>query len=147
MTVVDELYRAVVLEHGKRPRHRGPLAGATHGAEGDNPLCGDALRVEVVLRDDTLQALGFTGEACAIATASASLMCERLAGRPTGAALGVAAAMEALCAQGLADDPRALGDLMAFAAVHRHPVRVSCALLAWRVLRQALAGGHGSPGG
>ncbi len=141
MTVVDDLYRAVVLEHGKRPRHRGPLPNATHVAEGDNPLCGDAIRVEVSLRDDTLAAVGFTGESCAIGTASASLMCEHLAGRSMGAALRLAAAMDALCAQGAADDPEGLGDLVAFADVHRHPVRVSCALLAWRVLRRALSVG------
>lgn len=138
MTAVDDLYRAVVLDHGKRPRHRGPLAGATHGAEGDNPLCGDAIRVEIAMRGGMLDALGFTGESCAIATASASLMCDRLAGQSTAGALALADAMDGLCSAGIADDARGLGDLMAFAAVHRHPVRVSCALLAWRVLRRAL---------
>jgi nitrogen fixation NifU-like protein len=138
VSAVDDLYRAVVVEHGKRPRHRGPIADATHAAEGDNPLCGDAIRVEVAMRGETLHALGFTGESCAIATASASLMCERLAGEPAAAALRVADAMDQLCARGAADDPRTLGDLLAFAEVHRHPVRVSCALLAWRVLRSAL---------
>lgn len=138
MTVVDDLYRAVVVEHGKRPRHRGPLAGATHAAEGDNPLCGDAIRVEVAMRGDRLEAVAFTGDSCAIATASASLMCERLAGQPADAARLLADAMNGLCSTGVAEDARTLGDLMAFAEVHRHPVRVSCALLAWRVLRRAL---------
>jgi nitrogen fixation NifU-like protein len=141
VTVVDDLYRAVVVEHGKRPRHRGPVPHATHAAEGDNPLCGDAIRVEVAMRGDTLEVLGFTGESCAIATASASLMCERLAGQPTGDALRLAAAMDGLCSRGAVDDAEPLGDLQAFAEVHRHPVRVSCALLAWRVLRSALGGG------
>lgn len=149
MTVVDDLYRAVVVEHGKRPRHRGPLANATHVAEGDNPLCGDAIRVAVAMRGDTLAAIGFTGESCAIATASASLMCERLASGSHGDALRLADAMDGLCSRGAADDPRMLGELMAFADVHRHPVRVSCALLAWRVLRRALDDGGavvGPPG-
>lgn len=139
MTVVDDLYRAVVLDHGKRPRHRGPLAGATHAAEGDNPLCGDAIRVELAMRGDVLVALGFSGESCAIGTASASLMCERLTGQSAAAAHQLAHAMDELCSAGAADDAKGLGDLLAFAAVHRHPVRVSCALLAWRVLREALA--------
>lgn len=142
MTAVDDLYRTLVLEHGRRPRHRGPVAGATHAAEGDNPLCGDALRVEVALADDRLGAVGFTGESCAIATASASLMSERLRGRTRADAGRLADAMESLCRTGLGGEPeteRALGDLMAFAGVHRHPVRISCATLAWRVLRAALA--------
>jgi len=149
VTAVDDLYRAVVVEHGKRPRHRGPVPSATHAAEGDNPLCGDAIRVELAVCGDRLDAVGFTGESCAIATASASLMCERLATRSTAEAIRLAVAMDDLCARGAAEDPQALGDLMAFAAVHRHPVRVSCALLPWRVLRRALgaeAGGVTLPG-
>lgn len=141
MSVVGDLYRTIVLEHGKRPRHRGPVAGATHVAEGDNPLCGDAIRVELVLANDRLAAVGFTGESCAVATASASLMSESVRARTPAEARAVADAMEALCATGAPGDPetaRTLGDLMAFAGVHRHPVRVSCALLAWRVLRRAL---------
>lgn len=138
MTAVDDLYRTVVLEHGKRPRHRGSVADATHAAEGDNPLCGDAIRVEAVVDGEAIRALGFTGESCAIATASASLMCERLAGESVGAARDLAHAMDGLCSAGVADDATRLGNLMAFADVHRHPVRVSCALLAWRVLRRAL---------
>lgn len=141
MTAVDDLYRRVVLDHGKRPRHRGPVAGATHAAEGDNPLCGDALRVELVIDGDRVRAVGFTGESCAIATASASLMSERVRDCGQAEARRVAAAMEALCTAGAPDGAaaaRALGDLMAFAGVHRHPVRIACALLAWRVLRRAL---------
>ncbi len=149
MTVVADLYRTVVLEHGKRPRHRGPVPGATHAAEGDNPLCGDAIRVELVLADERLAAVGFTGESCAIATASASLMGESVRSLGTGEARRLADAMEALCRTGEPGDAAAagrLGDLMAFADVHRHPVRVGCALLAWRVLRRALDGLDAAPG-
>jgi nitrogen fixation protein NifU and related proteins len=131
-----------VLEHGKRPRHRGPLAAPTHAADGDNPLCGDAVRVEVAVRAGVLTAVGFTGESCAIATASASLMSERLTGLTTADAYRLAAAMESLCAHGAGtdgEDARELGALLAFADVHRHPVRIACATLAWRVLRTALA--------
>ena len=141
MTAVDDLYRTIVLEHGKRPRHRGPVAGATHAAEGDNPLCGDAIRVELALADGRIAALGFTGESCAVATASASLMSERLRDCTPTDASRLTDAMEALCATGAPGDAataRTLGDLLAFGGVHRHPVRVSCALLAWRVLRRAL---------
>jgi nitrogen fixation protein NifU and related proteins len=143
VTVVDDLYRTVVLEHGKRPRHRGPVAQATHAAEGDNPLCGDALRVEIALRDDVLVAVGFTGESCAIATASASLMSEQLAGLTPAETSRLADAMESLCTTGASGDAerdRLLGELLAFAEVHRHPVRVACATLAWRIMRRALSG-------
>lgn len=141
MTAVGDLYRAVVLEHGKRPRNVGRLPRATHAADGDNPLCGDALHVEVALDGDVLVALRFEGESCVLATASASLMTERLSGATAAQARRVIDAMEALCTRGeggLVGDEAALGDLRAFADVYRHPVRVGCATLPWRTLKSAL---------
>jgi hypothetical protein len=55
-------YRALVLEHGKHPRNVGRLATATHAADGDNPLCGDVVRVEAEVVGDGVVALRFSGE-------------------------------------------------------------------------------------
>jgi nitrogen fixation NifU-like protein len=141
MTAVADLYPAVILEHGKRPRNMGRLAHATHTADGDNPLCGDMIHLEIELDGDVLVALRFDGESCVLATASASLMTGRLTGVTTAAARRLRAAMETLCAtgdsRGLDGEP-ALEELRVFAELHRHPVRVSCATLPWRTLRMAL---------
>jgi nitrogen fixation NifU-like protein len=142
MTAAVDLYRGVVLEHGKRPRNRGPLPSATHAADGDNPLCGDAMRVEVACRDALLTAIGFTGESCVVATASASLMTERLTGATQTEAARLIGVVRALCAGGvdaIGEARMLLGELEAFADVHRHPVRVGCATLPWRTLERALA--------
>ncbi len=141
MTAAVDLYRAVVLEHGKRPRNRGPLPSTTHAADGDNPLCGDAMRVEVTWRDVRLAAIGFTGESCVLATASASLMTERLAGATKSEAVRLIGVVRALCTGGVeatGEGRMLLGELEAFADVHRHPVRVGCATLPWRTLERAL---------
>jgi len=141
MTAVAELYRALVLDHGKRPRNVGHLAEATHAAEGENPLCGDAVRVEAVVAGGRIAAVRFSGDGCLLATASASLMTERMAGARPGDLGTVLAALEAWCTRGpaAADVPPALAEILAaFADVHRHPVRVGCALLPWRTLARAL---------
>jgi nitrogen fixation NifU-like protein len=141
MTAVADLYRAVILEHGKRPRNVGRLAHATLAADGDNPLCGDALHLEIELDGAVLVALRFDGESCVVATASASLMTERLTGATTAEARLLSADMATLCATGScpgSDGEPGLGELRVFADVHRHPVRVSCATLPWRTLRTAL---------
>ncbi len=140
MTAVADLYRAVVLEHGKRPRNVGRLDGATHAADGENPLCGDALHVAVALDGDRLKAVRFEGESCLLATAAASLMTEWLAGRTVGEARQLMAEMERVCAGGeVHEASTTLADLRPFADVHRHLVRVQCALLPWRTLQRALA--------
>jgi nitrogen fixation NifU-like protein len=134
------LYEDLVLEHAKRPRNRGRLAAATHGASADNALCGDSIRVELQVGDGDILAAGFDGHACAIATASASLLTEHVRGRTVGLARMLAAQMEALCA-GRSDEAAGaeLGELCVFAGVRRYPARVRCATLAWDALRRALA--------
>lgn len=135
------LYEGLVLEHAKRPRNQGRLARATHAAAADNPLCGDEIRVELEIAEGGVRAAGFEGRACAIATASASLMTEHLRGRSLGDVAALRARMAALF-RAPSDEAAAaaqLGELAVFAGVRRYPVRVRCAALAWDALGRALA--------
>src|SRR5688500_1797744 len=83
-------YGAMVLEHFRRPRNQRRLETPTVAREGYNPLCGDRVRVELVVVDDAITAAAFTANACAICTASASLLTERLAGVSVRDALAIA---------------------------------------------------------
>ncbi|MGH8243670.1 MAG: iron-sulfur cluster assembly scaffold protein, partial [Steroidobacteraceae bacterium] len=66
-----DLYRDVIVDHNRSPRNRGRLPAPTHHAEGDNPLCGDRLRLDVDVAGDLIRDLRFEGSGCAISTASA----------------------------------------------------------------------------
>jgi NifU-like protein involved in Fe-S cluster formation len=75
-------FRAVVIEHFRRPRNRGTLTGANGSAEGANPLCGDRIRVQVLAKDGSIVDARFTADACALCIAAASLLTERARGLP-----------------------------------------------------------------
>jgi len=74
MSELSDLYQEVILDHGRRPRNFGPLEGATHHAEGLNPLCGDHLTVHARLEGGRVADVRFEGSGCAISKASASVM-------------------------------------------------------------------------
>jgi nitrogen fixation protein NifU and related proteins len=133
------LYKQVVLDHYKNPRNRGALDGCTHAADGVNPLCGDSLRVELVCAGDRIATMRFSGEACAITTATASMLSELVAG--FGAA-EVAALNEPFgqLLRGEVEADDALGPLNALAELRRHPLRRKCAELPWATLCAALEG-------
>jgi nitrogen fixation protein NifU and related proteins len=134
-----QLYRDVIVDHNRSPRNRGRLAGATHHAEGDNPLCGDRLRLDLQLAGEVIEELRFEGSGCAISTASASLMSEAVKGRTRTEAADLFGAVHRM----LTTDPREagrLGKLAALAGVREFPARVKCASLAWHTLNAALAG-------
>ena len=138
------LYNALILEHDRRPRNFGPLAGATHEASEDNPLCGDELIVRLRAPARHIDEARFEGHGCALSRASASLMTEALRGKRVDEALGLASAFEASLA-GAAPAPAP--GLEAFAGVRDFPSRASCAMLAWRALRVALEGDERGDGG
>lgn len=140
MAELTELYQAVLLEHHKTPRHYGALETRTHGAVAYNPLCGD--RVEVHLHLDgagRVAAVGFEAAACAICTASASMMAEAVSGREVARLAALRERLEALLTRGAAADPdlEADGPLAALAGVADFPSRLRCARLPWEAAEAA----------
>jgi nitrogen fixation NifU-like protein len=77
-------YSDVIRARWRRPLRRGDLGDATGSAEDVNPLCGDRVRLAVRVRDGRIDAVRFTGDACAICTASADVVAELAEGRPAG---------------------------------------------------------------
>jgi len=78
------VYRAIIIEHFRQPRNRGPLADANRSAEGANPLCGDRIRVQLRVDDGTIAEARFTADACALCIAAASLLTEHVRGMRVG---------------------------------------------------------------
>jgi len=135
----QSLYKALVIDHYKNPRNRGALDDCTHAADGVNPLCGDSLRVELVCAGDRIAEMRFSGEACAITTATASMLSELVEGFDASAIAALNAPFDRLL-RGEVDADDALGPLNALAGLCRHPLRRKCAELPWATLRAALEG-------
>ncbi|WP_022799233.1 Fe-S cluster assembly sulfur transfer protein SufU [Thermus islandicus] len=137
MSVLDELYREILLNHYQSPRNFGVLPGASRRAGGMNPSCGDQVEVMVRLEGEVIADIRFQGQGCAISTASASLMTEAVKGKKVEEALELSRKFQAMVVEGGPPDP-ALGDLLALQGVARLPARVKCATLAWHALEEAL---------
>ena len=68
-------YSAKILEHAKYPRKFGRIADPDLKFEEVNPLCGDRIRVELRLTGmGAVEEISFSGEMCAIAKATASIL-------------------------------------------------------------------------
>ena len=133
------LYQQVVLDHYRNPRNHGVLPECTHAADGVNPLCGDSLRIEVECSEGRIRAVRFSGEACAITTATASMLSELVHGCDAGEIAALNVPFDELV-RGERDEDETLGALNALAELRRYPARRKCAELPWATLRAALAG-------
>ena len=85
---LDELYRDIIIDHYRHPRHKGRLTAPSASHEGLNPLRGDEVTVEVVLDGTDLGEIGYTGSGCSISQSSASMMAEAVAGKSVAEAHG-----------------------------------------------------------
>jgi len=114
----SDMYRQQILDHYKNPRNYGEIEEPTFTHVGENPMCGDEIRMDVVLDDDeeTIERVAFQGDGCAISQASASMLSEKLAGMT----------VEELDAMDRDDVTEMLG-------VDISPMRVKCAVLAEKV--------------
>lgn len=143
---LEDLYRDVILDHYRNPRHKEPLPEPDASGEGVNPLCGDEVTVEVGLDDDKVVAVSVRGQGCSISQASASMMSEAILGKTRAEIDALSGRFQTMMtADGDGDtgvDPdrpgATLGDLEALQGVRRYPVRIKCASLPWTTLEQAL---------
>ena len=133
------LYQEVILDHNRRPRNHGVLEHPTHRAEGLNPLCGDHLQVALNLDGDTIGAIAFQGESCAICKASASMMTVAVKGQRREDAQALAREFIDMVTGrvGVEDAPH-IGRLAVFGGISELPMRVKCAILPWHTLQAAL---------
>ena len=125
----DELYRENILDHYKHPRNRGVLEHPDITYEDANPLCGDELRIDIEVKDGKIAQIRHSGHGCSISQAAASMLCERMEGRPR-------------------EEVKALTreDVLEMLGIELGPVRLKCALLALKTLKAGIWGVNQWPG-
>jgi nitrogen fixation NifU-like protein len=143
-----DMYQQIILEHFKNPRHHFQMPDCDVVLSGDNPLCGDSVRLYLKL-DHSRQtlSLSFEGKGCALSQASASIMTETLEGRTVAQAQKY---VDEFKYHILSQDSAALPHenqlseltdehpLKPLTMVKRFPVRLKCVNLAWDTLEKAL---------
>ena len=121
---MDDFYCEIIIDRYQNPQYQGELDPHDITFEDSNPLCGDELRIDVVLNgDERIQDARFSGRGCAISQASADLLLESIQGKTL-------------------DEVKQLGkdDVLELLGIELGPVRLKCALLSLKVLK---AGAYG----
>ena len=119
---MDSLYAEEILDHYKHPRNYGQLDHPDIHVDANNPLCGDRLSMDLVVKDGKVEDVRFSGRGCAISQAAASMLTERMVGTPL---------------EDLASTTR--DDILQMLGVEVSYARMKCATLSLGLLRLALA--------
>ena len=118
---MDTLYQEEILDHYHEPRHFGDVVPCDFSKTGFNPLCGDTVRISGRVKGGKVVDIGFTAKGCAISIAAASMLMEYVRGRP----IAMVRTMQG-------------PDMLKLVGVSLSPSRVTCGLLAWDTLEEAL---------
>jgi nitrogen fixation NifU-like protein len=137
---LDEIYKEVILDHYKNPRNKREMPDAERTCSKNNPLCGDEITVFVHEEDGKVLDVSFVGQGCSISQSSASMMTEAVSGKTVEEVEELTGRVRSMLSGELEPDEDTFGELVALKGVVKYPVRVKCAVLAWDVLQEALAG-------
>jgi nitrogen fixation NifU-like protein len=122
----------------------GRLALPDHSTQLDNPICGDRVRIDVVL-DDHGHVLSLAQETkgCLLCAAASSMIGKNAVGISSGEAECLLDAVASvLSGRETALDSLDWPELRAFAPVAEHKSRFDCVLLPFKALLGAIQGAH-----
>lgn len=140
---LESIFNDLLLDHSQFPHHSGKIGNADVSIEGNNVMCGDRIVLEARVKDGKIDEIAFTGKACAICTASASMFCDNAEGRTIADLDRLRLIFQRyIRGETISDEDREfLGDAKALEGVSKLPSRVKCASLvyeAWKVMRDKI---------
>ena len=141
---IKELYKEIILDHGKNPRNFGKCNNFNKDASGHNPLCGDKVRIFAKLNGKKkVEDISFEGEGCAISLASASILTDIVKGKDYNNTkliidnfLNLIKNSKKITINSLDEDQ--ITTIMSLSGVKEFPMRVKCATMAWHTLNDIL---------
>lgn len=75
-----DLYQQNILDHYKKPHHKGVVEGGVRG-EAANPLCGDRLEVSFKIEGNKVIDMTWQGEGCVLSLSTADILIDELIGK------------------------------------------------------------------
>jgi nitrogen fixation NifU-like protein len=136
---LDSLYQEVILDHYRKPHHKGLQDGFGIQVKHNNPSCGDEVTLNLTITDGVIKAISWDGVGCSISMASVSMMSDLLINQNYEKANQILTKfVELMQSKGKSQgDEELLDDAVAFAGVSKFPARIKCALLGWMAYKDA----------
>lgn len=116
-----DIYSETILDHYQNPHHAGALSDPTNSTTEYNPLCGDTIKMDLKIKNNTIMEIGFVGNGCAISQAAMSMLADQIEGKKISSVKKI--------------KPKTIYDLL---GVTISPGRTKCALLGFSALQKLI---------
>ena len=119
--IPSDMYREHILELYKNPSNFGELKSPTHKYTSYNSICGDEITVNILVENDKVQDIKFSGSGCVISMVSASLLTDKIKGMK------------------ISEVKKFRGEnVLKLLNIKLNPARIKCALLSFEAVKGAL---------
>ena len=122
---MDQLYKEELMEIFKNPKQKGMLEDANVSGTGNNPFCGDKIKLELKITNGIIEKARFDGSACAVSVISSEKLLSFVEGKSVGE-------VSKLTQE----------DLLKILDINVSMTRIKCATLVLSALREALEKYH-----
>ena len=137
---MENILKEILLDHIKSPKNSGELDKPTLSVNSNNPVCGDVVKVDLIIENDLITKVGTSGQGCAVSQASLSIFSEEIAGESTANVVKKIKEFKNLFDSKAEIEPKLLTEqskLLKF--LDTNPSKVRCAMLSWIALDDALS--------
>jgi SUF system NifU family Fe-S assembly protein len=138
MNNIENLYRQVIMDHYKNPRHKG-LKGYPH-VHIKNPSCGDDITIEADVQDGIVKEVNHSGSGCSICCSSASVLSELISGKSKEKARELIQKFYDMIKGEQITNEEELDEALVYQGVSKFPARIKCATISWKALEKLLNG-------
>ncbi len=133
-----QILREIIMDHYDAPRNRGLIDDDSYiKINMNSDTCIDNLDIQVKLNGDHIEDLKYDGEACAICTASTSIMSELVIGKTIKEARHIIENYTNMIYE-KDYDADLLEEAIAFQNTYKQANRIKCATLGWTGLTRIL---------
>lgn len=139
MNNMEQLYRQVIMDHYKNPRHKGLIQDSSYKTiHIKNPSCGDDITVQSKVENGIVTDVRHDGTGCSICCSSASVMSETVIGKSKSDAMKLANTYLNWMGNQAYDETVDLEEAIVYGGVRKFPARIKCASIAWKALEGSL---------
>ena len=132
-----ELRREIILDNYTNPFHKETKNEGYKSANANNVSCIDNINIYVKIEDNKIVDAYFDGEACAISTASTSIMIKKIIGMTLEDARSFINNFDNMVYEQEYDEDL-MGEALAFDEIYKQESRKTCATLPYKALERII---------
>ena len=128
---METLLREILLDHVKSPKNRGEIEHPTISANSNNPVCGDVVKIDLLIENDVVKEVKTSGQGCAVSQASMSIFSEEITGNSIDIVLQKIEEFRNLFSEKESEVNLLSEQSKLLKFLDNNPSKVRCAMLTW----------------